>query len=72
MTDASTLLLQGAERAEAALRAANAALRDLTAEKDPPRPAELNPKQPADLQADLYFKARQCTMPHIPRYRRLC
>ena len=56
----STEVLQAAERAEAALRAAGAALRELTAEKDPPRPAELAPEDPADLQDDMYFKARQC------------
>lgn len=52
-------MLQAAERAEAALRAAGAALRELTAEKDPPRSAELTPEEPADLQDDMYFKARK-------------
>ena len=54
---ALTLVLQAAERAEAALRAAGAALRELTAEKDPPRPADLMPEEPVDLQDDMYFKA---------------
>lgn len=56
---ALTLVLQAAERAEAALRAAGAALRELTAEKDPPRPADLMPEEPVDLQDDMYFKAQK-------------
>ncbi|KAK9843417.1 hypothetical protein WJX81_001291 [Elliptochloris bilobata] len=53
---ASAQTQQAAERANAALRSSSAALRDALAAQDPPRPAELRPQEPSDLQDAMFFQ----------------